>query len=124
MRMFFITVGILSWLLALAVAWIFAENGGVMTVIAAGIFAGLAVVSLGLERILKLLEEIRDRAQPPGRDRRSRSRSNVLKCASVKSRRRPQVLSPLNTLPQLARKAAPEIGTRKQLAKFASGKSR
>jgi hypothetical protein len=65
MRMFFITVGILSWLLALAVAWIFAENGGVMTVIAAGIFAGLAIVSIGLERILKLLEEIRDRGNLP-----------------------------------------------------------
>jgi hypothetical protein len=65
MRMFFITVGIRSWLLALAVAWIFAENGGVMTVIAAGTFAGLAIVSLGLERVLKLLEEIRDRAVSP-----------------------------------------------------------
>jgi hypothetical protein len=65
MRMFFITVGILSWLLALAVAWIFAENGGVLTVIAAGIFAGLAIISLGVERILKVLEEIRDRAILP-----------------------------------------------------------
>jgi hypothetical protein len=65
MRMFFITVGILSWLLALAVAWIFAENGGVMTVIAAGIFAGLAIISLGLERVLKVLEEIRDRGAVP-----------------------------------------------------------
>ena len=61
MRMFFITVGILSWLLALAVLWIFAESGGALTVIAAGVFAGVAIVSLGVERVLKLLEEIRDR---------------------------------------------------------------
>ena len=64
MRMFFITVGILSWLLALAVLWIFAESGGALTVIAAGIFAGVAIGSLGLERILKMLEEIRDRSAP------------------------------------------------------------
>ena len=61
MRMFFITVGILSWLLALAVLWIFAESGGALTVIAAGVFAGVAIVSLGVERVLKVLEEIRDR---------------------------------------------------------------
>jgi hypothetical protein len=63
--MFFITVGILAWLLALGVLWIFAESGGALTVIAAGIFAGLAILSLGLERILKTLEEIRDRAPAP-----------------------------------------------------------
>ena len=61
MRMFFITVGILSWLLALGVLWIFAESGGALTVIAAGVFAGVAIVSLGVERVLKVLEEIRDR---------------------------------------------------------------
>jgi hypothetical protein len=64
MRMFFTTVGILSWLLALSVLWIFAESGGALTVIAAGVFAGVAIVSLGVERVLKLLEEIRDRAAP------------------------------------------------------------
>jgi hypothetical protein len=47
------------------VLWIFAESGGALTVIAAGIFAGLAILSLGLERILKMLEEIRDRAPAP-----------------------------------------------------------
>jgi hypothetical protein len=47
--------------LALAVLWIFAESGGALTVIAAGVFAG-AIVSLGLEPVLKILEEIRDRA--------------------------------------------------------------
>jgi hypothetical protein len=62
--MFFITVGILSWLLALSVLWIFAESGGALTVIAAGVFAGVAIVSLGVERVLKVLEEIRDRAAP------------------------------------------------------------
>ena len=62
MRMFFIAVGILAWLFALSVLWIFAESGGALAVIAAGIFAGLAIVSLGLERILKMLEEIRDGA--------------------------------------------------------------
>jgi len=61
MRMFFITVGILSWLMALAVLWIFAASGGVLTMIAAGVFAGVAIVSLGLDRVLKALEEIRDR---------------------------------------------------------------
>jgi len=61
MRMFFITVGILSWLLALGVLWIFAESGGALTVIAAGVFAGVAIVALGVERVLKVLEEIRDR---------------------------------------------------------------
>jgi hypothetical protein len=64
MRMFFIAVGILSWLLALAVLWIFAESGGALTVIAAGVFAGVAIVSLGVERVMKLLEEIRDRTLP------------------------------------------------------------
>jgi hypothetical protein len=61
MRMFFITVGILSWMLALGVLWIFAESGGALTVIAAGVFAGVAIVALGVERVLKVLEEIRDR---------------------------------------------------------------
>lgn len=61
MRLFFIAVGILSWLLALSVLWIFAEAGGALTVIAAGVFAGVAIVSLGVERVLKVLEQIRDR---------------------------------------------------------------
>ena len=60
MRMFFVAVGILSWIWALAVLWIFAENGGALTVIAAGVFAIVAIVALGCERILKTLEEIRD----------------------------------------------------------------
>jgi hypothetical protein len=60
MRWFFITVGILAWVWALAVLWLFAESGGALTVIAAGIFAVVAMVALGTERILKTLEEIRD----------------------------------------------------------------
>jgi len=65
MRMFFVTVGVLAWLWALAVLWIFAESGGALTMIAAGIFAVVAMVALGCERILKMLEEIRDvRAAP------------------------------------------------------------
>ena len=64
MRMFFITVGILAWLFALSVLWIFAESGGALAVIAAGVFAGVAIVSLGLERVLKMLEEIRDHGVP------------------------------------------------------------
>ena len=59
MRMFFVAVGVLAWLFALAVLWIFAESGGALAVIAAGIFAGVAIVSLGLLRILKVLEDIR-----------------------------------------------------------------
>ena len=66
MRMFFISVGVLAWLFALAVLWIFAESGGALAVIAAGVFAGLAIVSLGVERVLKLLEDIRDRTLPSG----------------------------------------------------------
>lgn len=72
MRLFFIAVGILSWLLALSVLWIFAEAGGALTVIAAGVFAGVAIVSLGVERVLKVLEEIRDRGVPKGVEVRER----------------------------------------------------
>ena len=60
MRMFFMAVGILSWIWALAIVWIFAESGGPLTIIAAGVFAVVAVLALGCERILKTLEEIRD----------------------------------------------------------------
>jgi hypothetical protein len=60
MRMFFIAVGILAWIWALAVIWIFASSGGPLTIIAAGVFAIVAVVALVGERILKTLEEIRD----------------------------------------------------------------
>ena len=63
MRMFFVTVGVLAWLFALAVLWIFAESGGALAVIAAGVFAGVAIVSLGLDRVLKILEDIRDRTE-------------------------------------------------------------
>jgi hypothetical protein len=58
--MFFGAVGVLSWIWALAVLWIFAESGGALTVIAAGIYAVVAMVALGCERIVKTLEEIRD----------------------------------------------------------------
>jgi hypothetical protein len=60
MRMFFSAVGVLAWICALAVLWIFAESGGALTIIAAGIYAVVAMVALGCERILKTLEEIRD----------------------------------------------------------------
>lgn len=60
MRMFFGTVGVLSWVAALSVLWIFTESGGALTIIAAGVYAGVAIVALGCERILKALEEIRD----------------------------------------------------------------
>jgi hypothetical protein len=58
--MFFSMAGILAWLMALAVLWIFAESGGALTVIAAGVFAIVAIVALVGERVLKTLEEIRD----------------------------------------------------------------
>jgi hypothetical protein len=58
--MFLLVVGVLAWLMALAVIWIFAESGGPLTIIAAGVFAVVAVVSLGCERIIKTLEEMRD----------------------------------------------------------------
>jgi hypothetical protein len=58
--MFLMVVGVLAWLMALAVIWIFAESGGPLTIIAAGVFAVVAVVSLGCERIIKTLEEMRD----------------------------------------------------------------
>lgn len=60
MRMFFVAVGVLSWIWALSVLWIFAASGGALTVIAAGVFAVVAIVALGVERILKTLEDIRD----------------------------------------------------------------
>ena len=60
MRMFFVVVGVLAWIWALAVLWIFAESGGALTIIAAGIYAVVAMVALGCERILKTLEDIRD----------------------------------------------------------------
>jgi hypothetical protein len=60
MRWFFLAVGILAWLLALGVVWIFAESGGALTFIAAGVFATVAIVALVGERIIKTLEEIRD----------------------------------------------------------------
>lgn len=60
MRPFLTVVGVLAWIWALAVLWVFAEAGGALTVIAAGIFALVAVLALASERILKTLEEIRD----------------------------------------------------------------
>lgn len=60
MRPFLTVVGILAWIWALAVLWVFAEAGGALTVIAAGVFAVVAVLALACERILKTLEEIRD----------------------------------------------------------------
>jgi len=60
MRMFFSMVGVLAWVAALAVLSIFAESGGALTVIAAGVFAVVAMVALVGERTLKMLEEIRD----------------------------------------------------------------
>lgn len=60
MRMFFGAVGILAWIWALAVLWIFAESGGALTIIAAGIYALVAMVALGCERIIKTLEDIRE----------------------------------------------------------------
>ena len=64
MRWFFGAGGVLAWIWALAVLWIFKESGGALTMIAAGIFAVVAVVALGCERILKTLEEIRDGVSP------------------------------------------------------------
>ena len=60
MRMFFSMVGILAWVAALSVLWIFSESGGALTAIAAGVFAVVAMVALVGERVLKTLEEIRD----------------------------------------------------------------
>ena len=60
MRLFLLSVGVLAWIWSLAVIWIFAESGGALTVIAAGVFVIVAVVALGCESILRILEEIRD----------------------------------------------------------------
>jgi len=60
MRWFFLAVGVLGWLLALGVVWIFAQSGGALTFIAAGVFATVANLALVGERIIKTLEEIRD----------------------------------------------------------------
>jgi hypothetical protein len=60
MRWFFLAVGVAGWLLALGVVWIFAQSGGALTFIAAGVFATVAILALVGERIIKTLEEIRD----------------------------------------------------------------
>jgi hypothetical protein len=60
MRWFFLAVGIVAWLVALGVVWIFAESGGALTFIASGVFATVAILALVGERIIKTLEEIRD----------------------------------------------------------------
>ncbi|HEV8333039.1 MAG TPA: hypothetical protein VGQ22_16560 [Steroidobacteraceae bacterium] len=60
MRWFFLAVGVLAWLLALGVVYIFSESGGALTFIAAGVFATVAILALVGERIIKVLEEIRD----------------------------------------------------------------
>lgn len=60
MRMFLVCVGVAAWLMSLAVLLVFADNGGAQVAIAAGVFAVVAVVALGCERIIKTLEEIRD----------------------------------------------------------------
>ncbi len=60
MRWFFLAVGVLAWLVALGVVWIFSESGGALTFIAAGVFATVAIMALVGERIIKTLEEIRD----------------------------------------------------------------
>lgn len=67
MRPFLITVGILAWAFGMAVLFIFTENGGVMTAIAAGVFAGVGLLALVSERILKTLEDIRDGVVVPPR---------------------------------------------------------
>ena len=83
MRMFFGAVGVLAWIWALAVLWIFAESGGALTVIAAGIYAVVAMIALGCERVLKTLEDIRDgRVEAP----RVSSPRGGLMARSVKSR--------------------------------------
>lgn len=60
MRWFFLAVGVVAWTLSLGVVWIFAESGGALTFIAAGVFATVAMVALGFERVIKTLEDIRD----------------------------------------------------------------
>ena len=52
MRWFFLVVGVLAWLLALGVVWIFSESGGALTFIAAGVFATVAILALVGERII------------------------------------------------------------------------
>lgn len=61
MRFFFIAVGILSWAWAFLLLWLFSEEGGTVRFVAAGVYAVVAMVALGCERILKTLEDIRDR---------------------------------------------------------------
>ena len=40
--------------------WIFAETGDALTMIAAGIYAVVAMIALGCERVLKMLEDVRN----------------------------------------------------------------
>jgi hypothetical protein len=64
-RVFLLTVSLLAWIAALAVAWFYAESAGILAFVAAGMFALVAVIALGCERILKLLTEIRDSVAAP-----------------------------------------------------------
>lgn len=65
MRVFLMTVSLLAWIAAPAIAWHYAASSGVLAFVAAGIFVLVAVVALGCERILKLLTEIRDSLAAP-----------------------------------------------------------
>jgi len=74
MRPFFAVIGVLAWLWALSLLAIFSQSGGEMKFVAAGVYAIVGILAMGCERILKVLEDIRDHRtsddavpQPTGR---------------------------------------------------------
>jgi len=60
MRPFFAVIGVLAWLWALSLLAIFSQSGGEMKFVAAGVYAIVGILAMGCERILKVLEDIRD----------------------------------------------------------------
>ena len=60
MRPFFAVIGVLAWLWALSLLVIFSQSGGEMKFVAAGVYAIVGILAMGCERILKVLEDIRD----------------------------------------------------------------
>jgi len=67
MRPFFAVIGVLAWLWALSLLVIFSQSGGEMKFVAAGVYAIVGILAMGCERILKVLEDIRNSLTSDGR---------------------------------------------------------
>jgi hypothetical protein len=74
-----IVIGVLALPFALTVSWILLESGHALAAIAAAIFAGLALVSLDLERVL-------ENARRDSRSYRRRARRSSRATSEVRDR--------------------------------------